>query len=192
MNENMKMQSKLEATKIACRYLSWHGIFAGVAVAIGLTFLFNLLTVGLGLSLATRNDSGATALAFGGIAWMIVGSYIVLFIPGWVSGRIVSQDCSMSVGCGLLHGFVTWSIYLMLSWVLLSFMTDELTAAILHSLFVGFPAEQTAAAVNDIQTANRTGYAGLLSFVIFLVGALGCTIGGACGVKDYKRGCVNC
>lgn len=186
MNENMKTQTKYDTTKRPCRYIAWNGVFAGVAVAIGLTFLFNLLTIGLGLTLATRSEAGQTALTWGGVAWMVVGSYIVLFIPGWISGRMVSEDCSMSVCCGFLHGFVTWSIYLALSWILLSFLTDDLTASIMNTLFVGAPGEAPNT-INELQAANRTGYAGLFSFGIFLIGALGCTIGGACGIKDYKR-----
>lgn len=162
-------------------------VFAGALVAVGLTFLFNLLTLGLGFSLFTPHEAGKVTLGFAGIAWMLVGSYIILFIPGWVAGRLVAHQDSSHVCCGFLHGFSTWCLYLIMSWVLLFFMKDPLSAAMMKSFFINLVPETTNPQINEL------GYAGLITFAIFLMGALGATIGGACGIKACKKcSCAKC
>ena len=52
------------------KYISLHAIFVGALVALGLTFLFNLLTVAIGLTLFTKNPSGQMILTFAGFAWI--------------------------------------------------------------------------------------------------------------------------
>lgn len=172
------------------KYLSWRAAFAGAIVAVGLTFLFNVLTLGLGLSLFTPDPAGKMVLAFSGVAWMLVGSYVVLYIPGWVAGRLVSDQYSFHLANGMLHGFITWTIYLIICTLLLSVLTDSISGSVLKSFYVDIVVSKPSANSSDVVAtvhANKLGYAGLMSFFIFLIGALGCCIGASCGIKDSKR-----
>lgn len=173
MNQMTENSSKI------VKYISLWALFVGTVTAIGLTFLFNVLTMGLGLSLFTEKESGQIALTFGGVAWMIVGSYMALFIPGWLCGRLINNEHPLQMWVGVLHGFLTWSLYLMLSWILLAIIADDLTVRILHSFFINI-GDKTIA-------ANKMGYTGLISFFIFFIGAIGCCIGAACGMNENRR-----
>lgn len=175
--------------------LSWGAILTGALVALGLTFLFNLLTIALGLSLYTQNADGAKILTFAGYAWVLIGGYIILFISGWVAGRLVHHHCILHWCNGMLHGFVTWTVYLILSMLVLSYMATPSSVTLLRTTFMSITDETTSTtnpnSKTDIastpQTVHKAGHAAFGSFFIFLVGALGCAAGAAYGVRERRR-----
>lgn len=178
------------------KFLCWKAIFAGAIFAVGITFLFNLLTVGLGLSLYTESPDGKLAFTFAGVAWIMVGSYITLFIAGWIAGRLVSDQHSFHLANGMFHGFMAWSLYLIISVVLISLITDVVSGAMLKSFFIDLSHQHTSGGVASqvhvpSEQANKLGHAGLVTFFIFLLGALGACIGASCGIKESKR-CYLC
>ena len=98
--------------------ISWKAVLSGALVAVGLTFLFNILTLGLGLSLFTHNESGQDILVFATLAWMIIGGYAILFLAGWIAGKQKCCSChgqSFHCSSGFLHGFLAWTVYLIIA-----------------------------------------------------------------------------
>ncbi|MGE3318793.1 MAG: hypothetical protein AB7I18_05805 [Candidatus Berkiella sp.] len=168
------------------KYLCWRAIFAGAIFAVGISFLFNLLTVGLGLSLYTESPDGKLAFTFAGVSWMMVGSYVILFFAGWITGRLVPDQHSFHLANGMAHGFIAWSLYLIVSVILLSLMKDAIVVPALKSFFIDLSNSHVA----KVQ-ATKLGHAGLVTFFIFFFGALGACIGAACGIKESKR-CYMC
>jgi hypothetical protein len=140
-----------------------------------------LLTIGVGFALFNRTPDGVVALTFATVAWMIVGSYMTLFVAGWVTGRLVYNEYSFHLANGILHGFVTWSLYLIISIVLLALMSQPASAAILKSFFINVTADSTSIDV------HKLGYATIVTFFIFFIGAAGCCIGSSCGIKESKK-----
>lgn len=177
--------------------MSWGAILTGALVALGLTFLFNLLTIAVGLSLFTQNADGAKALTFAGYAWVLIGGYIILFISGWVAGRLIHHHCRLHWCNGVLHGFVTWTFYLILSMLVLAHMATPASVSLLRTTFVSVteydqptPQERAAASSTTTETkAHRAGLAALGSFFIFLVGAFGCSAGAAYGIRECRKEC---
>jgi len=193
MNENLTDNSTIhQLPNHQHKLLCWKAIFAGAIFAVGISFLFNLLTVGLGLSLYTESPDGKLAFTFAGVAWIMIGSYITLFVAGWVAGRLVSDQHSFHLANGMFHGFMAWSIYLIISVVLISLMADVVSGAMLKSFFIDISNHQTTQGVVsqvNVSTvhANKLGHAGLVTFFIFLLGALGSCVGASCGIKESKR-----
>lgn len=163
------------------KYIHWRPIFAGAVVALGLTFLFNLLTVGLGLSFFTTDSGGQTVLVFSGLAWMVLGGYITLFIAGWVTGR---QVCHGSYHCcvGMVHGFMVWTLYLVASLFIVSHVSDVASLVVLKNAFIA-----NSGHLIDVVAVNKLGVVALSTFIIFAVGALGACIGAYCGIKASER-----
>ena len=91
------------------RRVSWGAILAGVAIALSLQLLFNILGLGVGASTIDVRQDGApgNGLAIGAGIWFAVSALISLFVGGWAAGRMAGVPNSKD---GMLHGFTTWSI----------------------------------------------------------------------------------
>lgn len=188
MNENIL---PLTSVKERTKHIYWKAVTVGVISAVGITFLFNFLTIAVGLILFNRGQDSMMALTFGTVAWMVVGSYMIMYVAGWIGGRQLYTDYSFNVANGLLHGFVIWSLYLIVSIVLLSLMPEAVTAAILKSLFIHLPGKTETAQAVTTSNVHNVGYAALVTFFIFLMGMIGCCIGAACGIKESKKHYAN-
>lgn len=182
------------------RKLSWKAIMAGALVAVGLTFLFNVLTVGLNLSLFTHNENGQDILVFATLAWMVAGGYMILFLSGWIAGKQRCCGCygdSFHATSGFLHGFLVWTVYLIIAVVLISLLADTPTMLYIQKAFFNITlpnvmsgtlsAENAVAAAQNVQTVNKLGLGTLSTFLIFFMGALGASLGGYCGTKHSEH-----
>ncbi|HRE32843.1 MAG TPA: hypothetical protein PLD88_12770 [Candidatus Berkiella sp.] len=177
----------LTTIKERTKHIYWKAVTVGTISAVGITFLFNFLTIAIGLILFKRGQEEMIALTFGTVAWMVVGSYMILYVAGWIGGRQLNTEYSFNVANGLLHGFVIWSLYLIVSIVLLSLLPDAVAATILKSFFIHLPSANEVGQQIATSTVNNVGYAALVTFFIFLMGMVGCCIGAACGIKESKK-----
>jgi hypothetical protein len=110
------------------RFLSWGWIIGGALVAVGLSFLLNMLMVSLGLSTFTVDGEGLTTMAITGYIAMLIGIIIVMFLAGMVAGCGAKAYGQRSYS-GALHGFISWCLALLISIVFASaignFMTNN-------------------------------------------------------------------
>jgi len=194
------------------RYFSWKAVFVGAVVAFGLLFLFNLLTLGGGLSSYTRTEKGLEVLVALAYLWTLLGSFVMLFIAGLVTSMVVSHDhCTNEPYHGILHGFITWVLYILIS---VTFLTHVSEASIVTfpQNFLNVSKETlnadtdnaTAAANNAVSSsattsntneenranqkeAHKLGIATLATFFIFLVEAIGACFGAWCGMDLRRR-----
>jgi len=186
------------------KYTSWNAIFSGTLMALGLTFLFNLLTEAIGLSLFTQNPSGKMMLTFAGFAWILIGIYIILFLSGWVTGRIVHHRHSLHGANGCLHGFLVWTAYLIISLFALTYMASDSAAALLRTTTVNSQinsevttlsaTESTDDSSNartkntqETKSVHKIGLETFATFFIFLVGAIGCCVGACYGIRESRK-----
>lgn len=196
--------------------ISWNAIFGGAFVALGLTFLFNLLTVALGMSLFSQDSAGKLILGVVGFIWVLVGIYIILFIAGWVAGSSLGRKSCLRSSNGWIHGFLAWTIYLIITLFVLSYIANESTAVLIQSAVVDTnsaghekaatdpedanaaqaaqaapaPAEQSADKAHEAQQAkmiHKGGIATFVTFFIFLIGAIGSCVGGMFGIKRCRK-----
>jgi len=181
---------------LSSKYISWSATIVSALVLIGLSFLLYLLTIGLGLSAFTLDRNGQISLAIGGLIWLIVTSYFVAFLSGWIAGLLTRTYNFANSYSGILHGFSAWCLALIITVALFS---QSLTAAL------GSPAYYSINKPTDITQNNltstsmeNTGYfsaeeninkfgVGVLAiFFIFLSGALGNSIGGYLGSNYHS------
>lgn len=189
--------------------LSWTAIIAGAFVAIGLSFLLNLFDIGIGLSAfsTATTEKGAHALAFGGYIAMVIGVMVSMFVAGWVSGFIAKPKCIS--GChGILYGFLTWCLALILSFFLVGHATQFInyqyralsnsnTTHFRAASIDAFPtatytkneteATKTTTEINDEKAAKVLAESVFLLFILFFSSALAACFGGYTAVKNCNK-----
>lgn len=204
--------------KLVChrhhKHLSWSGIIAGAFFAVGLTFLFNLLTTGLGLSLFTRNEHGMAVLTVAGLIWLVLGVYFIFFFAGWATGKIAASNLACTdgstkhCGSGMLHGFLAWTLYLIVTLLILSHIGEATSMKFYKTSFtsIGSDVDTTTTKIESdtkvsqgavlenekagnltTRDINKLGWATLITFFIFALGALGACIGACCGASHCQR-----
>lgn len=100
--------------------ISWGGVFAGVAIALSLHLLLNLLglAIGAGVIDPAQNDTPtASSLSMGSVIWMIVSGIIAAFIGAYVASRMSGRVVRST---GALHGLTSWAVTTLVVFYLLT------------------------------------------------------------------------
>lgn len=90
--------------------VSWGAIFAGVALALAIQFLLNLLGVGIGAAVldpATSDNPATGTFSIAGGVWFIVSGIIASFIGGYIASRLSGRP---SRSTGGYHGVTAWAV----------------------------------------------------------------------------------
>ncbi|SES23794.1 PhnA-like protein [Rhizobium sp. NFR03] len=90
--------------------VSWGSIFAGVALALAVQFLLNLLGVGIGAAVidpAQYDNPQASTFSIAGGAWFVVSGIIASFVGGYVASRLSGRA---SKSTGGYHGVTAWAV----------------------------------------------------------------------------------
>ncbi len=98
--------------------ISWGAIFAGTVTALAIATMLNLLGLGIGFSsIDPLNEvHPLEGLGTGTIIWWGLSNLIALFIGGYVAGRVSGYPSKQDGG---VHGFLSWSLYALVSFLLL-------------------------------------------------------------------------
>ena len=99
------------------RDYSWGSIFAGVVTFIALFMTFSLIgsAIGFGMVEPTSNNP-LDGVGTGLMIWTVVTLILSLFGAGFVSGVAARR-------VGLVHGFLTWATSMIVTIVMLSYLT---------------------------------------------------------------------
>lgn len=100
----------------------WTAILAGALVGVGLGFLLNLFGIAIGLSAFTLNN-GAYALAIGGLLGILIGIIASMLAAGYTAGYL-GRLYNPNKKLGILYGFLTWTLSLLLGAVLAAHTSD--------------------------------------------------------------------
>lgn len=97
--------------------LSWGSIFAGVVTFIALFMTFSLIgsAIGFGMVEPTSNNP-LDGVGTGLMIWTVVTLILSLFGAGFVSGVAARR-------VGLVHGFLTWATSMIVTIIMLSYLT---------------------------------------------------------------------
>jgi hypothetical protein len=124
---NAGTATALEATRSRAELLfspfariSWGAIIAGLFLIIAVQSVLSLLGVGIGLSTVRPSDPqnpSVEALSLGAALWWIASNWTALVIGGYVASRLAQGANAVD---GILHGFVTWALALVVAIVLLA------------------------------------------------------------------------
>lgn len=178
------------------RRISWSAIIVGALVAMGLGFLLNLFSFAIGLSVFSSNSEGAEVLAVGGAVGILVGIIASMLAAGYAAGYLGRSYCPRR-NLGILYGFTTWCLALLLSALLAAHSNSYLvnyTANISNAHIVtaeGNNANQTPnVAIKNSNTNNQINissqsmaWTAFTVFVLFFVGAVSTCVGAYCGMS---------
>lgn len=190
--------------KVHCfRRLSWSAVIVGALVAVGLGFLLNLFSFAIGLSALTMSKSGAITWAVGGVIGLFIVSIVSMLGAGFAAGYLGRSHCP-GRHHGLIYGFTTWSLALLLSASAMN-MVGHYVEASSHAL-VGSnmvvtqsPDQKTTSVtvggepVSQPQQKMTTpteniAYGAFILFALFFVGAISACVGACCGLGCH-HGC---
>ncbi|CEG58411.1 hypothetical protein [Legionella fallonii] len=191
--------------KTTLTHIYWTAILAGAFVGVGLGFLLNIFSMAIGLSAYTATANGATAIAIGGILGLLIGVIAAMGTAGFVAGYLGRFYHCYCHG-GVLYGFITWSIALMLSAILLvpiahyvDFYEENLNPALTAPTEVSntkmsdtdVSASASEQKVTSQQTLNMSSkhlaWSGWILFILFFIGALSSCIGACYGMRCKRE-----
>lgn len=182
--------------------ISWTAVIIGGLVGLGLSFLLNLFSVSIGLSLVSTTQEGIATLAIGGFIGLLIGAIISMFMAGFTAGYLGQPYC-VKRNLGVLYGFSAWCVGLVLMVVLTSHITHYVAAYsdfIVHPTVVEVvnnnvsPVALSASGSADVvvnaqKTTNNLGITSLLIFILFFVGAVASCFGGHFGMVCKEGQC---
>jgi hypothetical protein len=89
--------------------ISWGAIFAGVTLAIAVSWLMLLLGSAIGVGIADASDLSAMGdgLGIGSIIWILLSTIIATFAGGLLAAKMAG---TVDNRIGALHGLTVWSV----------------------------------------------------------------------------------
>ncbi|MBI2787014.1 MAG: hypothetical protein HYX60_12205 [Legionella longbeachae] len=190
-----------ECCKTKVIRVCWTAILAGSFVGVGLGFLLNLFGMAIGLSAYSSTPNGATAIALGGVIGLLIGAIAAMGTAGFVSGYLGRFHHCYCHG-GVLYGFITWSLALILSVLLVIPMTNYVSfyEANINPSFTPIEINNSVTGDNIVagkQKVDKTpavsveakhlAWSGWVLFILFFVGALSSCIGACYGMRCKKE-----
>ncbi|MBA4695895.1 MAG: hypothetical protein H2069_00730 [Legionella sp.] len=182
--------------KLTSTHLNWAAIFAGALVGMGLGFLLNIFSMAIGLS-AYTSVNGSMVVAIGGVLGLLIGSIVAMGVAGFVAGYLGRFYHCYCHG-GVIYGFLTWSLAIMLSAALILPVTRYITFYEENLA----PVTVTAADVNAAEVSQQQAlpspekivhahpkhlaWNGWILFLFFFLGALASCMGACCGMGCRK------
>ena len=145
--------------------ISWGAIFAGTLVAIVLMLLLNLLGIGIGLSTIDpmQESSPFSGLGTGAIIWWVVSNLIAIFAGGYVAGKLAGIPLRNT---STLHGILTWSLYTLISFWLLTTAVGSIISGVgsILSKTISVAASGVQSAVGGSEDPNNNNQSASISF----------------------------
>lgn len=177
------------------KVFSWTAIFVGALTGLGLTFLFNLLSLAIGISLFTQQTNDTFAFSITGIIGFFLVAFISMFVTGWIAGKLTLLS-SMRKVWGCLYGFTAWCLTFIMTVILLmntlqfiqfhsNFTSKNLTTIKISNQLPTMTQSQGSNAETEKKIIGLNAY---VTFIFFLVGASSSTLGGYVGFKGNKNG----
>ena len=217
MNEQQCTDKNISGHPYLCgiRCISWSAIIFSALIGFGLTFLFNMFALSIGLSAFTSGPDGNTTLVVSGFVGLVAAAFVSMFIAGLISGYLGRPYCAKR-NLGELYGFGTWSVVLLLTIFLVAnlgqllthynYIVDRNTTTVSYTNNQAAPlvTEQTKThadntsnthvTVNTEKATNAVGQATFIIFFLFFIGALASMFGGRVGMncrrsEITKEGC---
>jgi hypothetical protein len=90
--------------------LAWGAVLAGVALALVVHVILNMLGVGIGIATldpGTRDNPSAGSFSIGAGIWFAVAGIVSAFAGGWLAARVSGKPLKTMGG---LHGLTSWAV----------------------------------------------------------------------------------
>lgn len=188
--------------------ICWSAIVAGALVGVGLAFLLHIYGRAIHLSAYSATENGAAVIAIGGLLGMLVGAIAAMATAGFVSGYLGRFHYYSQHG-GVVYGFITWSLILMLSAAMIMPMSHfvsvyegSLTQTVLKQ---AVSQGDVKVSNNDVVNARASRHdktmviapsdvsakalalSSWIMFAMFFIGALSCCVGASYGIRCKRE-----
>lgn len=194
----MKKETTVHETHFGAypfKRICWSAIFVGAVIALGLSFLLNLFGIAIGLSAVSMGPNGSVSLALGGMLGFVIAVIVSMIVSGYAAGYL-GRLYAPKRNLGILYGFTTWSVALVLSAVMMGNISNYSHTAANSTLTLATNASTQAHDVtiktstdeqpsnNKVTTTSTHLAAGaFLIFALFFVGAIATCIGACWGMS---------
>ena len=177
------------------KVFSWTAIFVGALIGLGLTFLLNLLSLAIGMSIFTEQTNQTISFSFIGIVGFFLVAVISMFTTGWIAGKLTILS-SIRKHWGFLYGFSAWCVSFIMTVILLmntlqftqfhsNFTSKNLTAIKISNQLPMLTQSEGSNAETNKKVIALNAY---VTFIFFLVGAISSALGGYVGFKEIHDG----
>jgi MFS family permease len=171
--------------------LRWSAVFAGVAVAVALWSVLQMLGMGIGLSSIDVDDAGSVRhVRIGNSVWSMLAPLIALAIGGVVAGRLAS---TVEQRVGATHGFIVGAFASVIGLILTVSIVSMLAGSSVKSATSRFLTTDNVIVTPSLRNAERNAAAKEMGKILFgagaalLVGIGAAVAGGALAVKPLRR-----
>lgn len=136
--------------------ISWAAIFAGAITAITISFMLNILGLGIGLTTIDPMTEQNTldGLGTGTLIWWGLSSLAALFVGGLVAGRMAGYPSNSDGG---LHGFLSWAVYTLVSLYILTSAVGGILSGVTGAVSSIFSESGASKIAEQIQGAQDKG-----------------------------------
>lgn len=99
--------------------VSWAAIFGGALIMLITLMLLSLLGIGIGIaSINPMEESNPfQGLGTGALIWWVISNLVAVFAGAFTAAKLTNASYTHS---GMLHGLLTWSLYALISFVLMA------------------------------------------------------------------------
>ncbi|HVT62521.1 MAG TPA: hypothetical protein VHD33_03425 [Legionellaceae bacterium] len=186
--------------------VSWSAVFAGAVAGVGINFLLNLFALAFGIASFAHDANGHTIFSAMGFLWFCIAAIIAMFITGWLAGRLTPRVMP-TPHWGIVYGFLAWSLLLILTIILITNMIQYMA---FHSNFTSNLVEIRLTSQAPMLTMTKAHQSlqsplkfniethkkiiilnGVLTFVLFMLGAITSGIGGYLGHQKSQKPRIN-
>lgn len=181
----------LESEKV----FSWTAVFVAALIGFGLTFLLNLLSLAIGISIFTEQTKDTITFSIIGIICFVLVAIVSMFFTGWIAGKLTRLPYIQKYW-GCLYGFTAWCLSFILTIILLmntlqftqfhsNFTSKNLTAIKISSKSPMLTQSEGTNSETEKKVIAINAY---VAFIFFFIGACSSTVGGYTGFRGTKNG----
>lgn len=109
--------TEIQETKIS--RVSWAAVFGGTLIMLMTLMLLSLLGIGIGIGSINPMEETRPleGLGTGALIWWVISNIIAVFTGAFVAAKLTNLSYKNS---GLLHGILTWSLFTLISFMLMT------------------------------------------------------------------------
>lgn len=171
--------------------LRWGAVFAGVAVAVALWSLLQMLGMGIGLTSIDVDDIGSVRHAsIGSGVWSLIAPLIALAVGGLVAGKLA---VTFDQRVGAMHGLVVGALSAVIGLILTVSLVSMLAGSSVNTATSRFLTTDnilvapSLRAMERAEAAKEAGKILLGAGISLLLGIAAAVAGGGLATRGYKR-----
>jgi hypothetical protein len=109
--------TEIQDTKVS--RVSWAAVFGGTLIMLITLMLLSLLGIGIGIGSINPMEEARPlqGLGTGALIWWVISNIIAVFAGAYTAAKLTNLSYKYS---GLLHGILTWSLYTLISFLLMT------------------------------------------------------------------------